>query len=170
MTKTILLKHPLKEKIRMTLPIKEIVLAAGQGHRLTVGNSEVIFKAVGSDTHGHLGLFENVIQPGGTAPALHIHKQMEEMFYVLEGEVEIKVGNQTIQGQPGAFVLVPRSTPHTFANLGTKPAKLLIMFTPGGEREKYFEGLAELLKDGKKPDREALLELMRQFDQEPVEM
>jgi hypothetical protein len=42
------------------------------------------------------------------------------------------------------------------------------MFTPGGEREKYFEGLAELLKDGQKPSREALLELMRQFDQEPV--
>ena len=43
------------------------------------------------------------------------------------------------------------------------------MFTPGGEREKYFEGLAELLKDGQKPDRETLLQLMRQFDQEPVE-
>jgi len=38
------------------------------------------------------------------------------------------------------------------------------MFTPGGEREKYFEGLAELLKDGQTPNREALLELMRQFD------
>ena len=166
-----------KGEMRMTLPIKEIVLAPGEGDmppargkrdRLTVGNSEVIFKAVGSDTHGHLGLFENVIQPSGTAPELHIHRQMEEMFYVLEGEVVIKVGNQTIQGQPGAFVLVPRNTPHTFANLGAEPAKLLIMFTPGGEREKYFEGLAELLKDGQKPNREALLELMRQFDQEPV--
>lgn len=154
----------------MTLPIQEIVLAPGEGNHLTMGNSEVTFKAVGSDTHGHLGVFENLIQPGGTAPGLHIHRHMEEMFYVLEGEVEILVGHQKVQGQPGAFVLVPRGTPHAFANRGTKPAKLLIMFTPAGEREKYFEGLAELMKNGQKPDKEALLELMRQFDQEPVEI
>ncbi|MFH7028540.1 MAG: cupin domain-containing protein [Heteroscytonema crispum UTEX LB 1556] len=154
----------------MTLPIKEIVLAPGEGSHLTIGNSEVTFKAVGADTHGHLGLFENLIQPGGTAPVLHIHRQMEEMFYILEGEVEIQIGDRTLVGQPGAFVLVPRGTPHTFANRGTKPAKLLIMFTPGGEREKYFQGLAELLKNGHQPNREALLELMQQFDQEPVEI
>jgi uncharacterized cupin superfamily protein len=154
----------------MTLPIQEIVLAPGEGNHLRVGNSEVTFKAVGSDTHGHLGVFENLIQPGGTAPGPHIHRHMEEMFYVLEGEVEILVGHQKVQGQPGAFVLVPRATPHAFANRGTKPAKLLIMFTPAGEREKYFEGLAELMKNGQKPDKEALLELMRQFDQEPVEI
>ncbi|ARV58476.1 cupin [Nostocales cyanobacterium HT-58-2] len=154
----------------MTLPIREIVLAPGEGDRLTISNSEVIFKAVGADTHGHLGVFENLIPPGGTAPGPHIHRHMEEIFYVLEGEVEILVGNQKILGQPGAFVLVPRSTPHAFANRGTTPAKLLIMFTPGGEREKYFEGLAELMKNGHKPDKEALLELMRQFDQEPVEI
>jgi mannose-6-phosphate isomerase-like protein (cupin superfamily) len=153
----------------MTLPVNEIILAPGEGNHLTMGNSEVIFKAVGADTHGHLGLFENLIQPGGTAPELHLHRQMEELFYVVEGEVEIQVGEKIVQGQPGAFVLVPRNTPHTFANHGTKPAKLLIMFCPGGEREKYFEGLASLLKDGQKPDRVALLELMRRFDQEPVE-
>jgi len=154
----------------MTLPIQEIVLAPGEGNHLTIGNSEVTFKAVGSDTHGHLGVFENLIQPGGTAPGLHIHRHMEEMFYVLEGEVEILVGHQKVQAQPGAFVVVPRGTPHAFANRGTKPAKLLIMFTPAGEREKYFEGLAELMKNGQKPDKEALVELMRQFDQEPVEI
>ncbi len=154
----------------MTLPIQEIVLTPGEGNHLTIGNSKVTFKAVGADTHGHLGLFENLIQPGGTAPILHIHRDMEEMFYVLEGEVEIQVGNQTVAGQPGAFVLVPRGTRHTFTNRGTKPAKLLIMFCPALEREKYFEGLAELLKDGQTPNREALLELMRQFDQEPAEI
>lgn len=152
----------------MTLPIKEIVLAPGEGNHLIIGNSEITFKVVGADTHGHLGLFENLIQPGGTTPELHIHRQMEEMFYVLEGEVEIQVGERIVQGQPGAFVLVPRNTPHTFSNRGTKPAKLLIMFCPAGEREKYFEGLAELLKEGNKPSREALVDLMRRFDQEPV--
>jgi mannose-6-phosphate isomerase-like protein (cupin superfamily) len=105
----------------MTLPTKEIVLAPGEGNHLVIGDSEVTFKAIGADTHGHLGLFENLIQPGGTAPQLHIHRQMEELFYVLEGE-----------------------------------------------REKYFQGLAELFKDGQTPSREALVELMARFDQELV--
>ncbi|WP_242045617.1 MULTISPECIES: cupin domain-containing protein [unclassified Calothrix] len=87
----------------------------------------------------------------------------------MEREVEIQVGNQTVQGKPGAFVLVPRGTPHTFANQGTTTAKLLIMFCPAGDREQYFAGLAKLLQAGQTPDREALIELMRQFDQEPVE-
>ena len=154
----------------MTLPLKEIILAPGEGQHLWIGNSQVTFKAIGADTHEHLGLFEMTQQPGGTAPQPHLHREMEEMFYVLEGEVEILVGDQTVQGQPGAFVLVPRSTVHTFANKGTQPAKLLVMFCPGGSREKYFEGLAELTKDGKKPDSQALLELMRKFDQEPVDI
>lgn len=152
----------------MTLPIKEIVLAPGEGNHLIIGNSEITFKVVGADTHGHLGLFENLIQPGGTTPELHIHRQMEEMFYVLEGEVEIQVGKRIVQGQPGAFVLVPCNTPHTFSNRGIKPAKLLIMFCPAGEREKYFEGLADLLKEGNKLSKEAIIDLMRRFDQEPV--
>ncbi|BAY61413.1 cupin 2 barrel domain-containing protein [Calothrix brevissima NIES-22] len=43
------------------------------------------------------------------------------------------------------------------------------MFCPAGDREQYFAGLAKLLQAGQTPDREALIELMRQFDQEPVE-
>jgi hypothetical protein len=34
----------------MTLPMKEIVLAPGEGDRMTIGTSEVIFQAVGADT------------------------------------------------------------------------------------------------------------------------
>jgi hypothetical protein len=74
----------------MSLPVKEIILAPGQGNHLTTGNSEITFKVVGADTHGHLGLFENLIQPGGTAPVLHIHRQMEEMFYVLSNIISIQ--------------------------------------------------------------------------------
>lgn len=66
-------------------------------------------------------------------------------------------------------VLVPRGTPHAFANRGTTPAKLLIMFCPGSDREKYFEGLAQLFQDGTL-NKEALLELMQRFDQEPVDI
>lgn len=154
----------------MTLPTKEIILAPGEGNSLAIGINTLTFKAVGADTHRHLGLFEMTQEPGGMGASPHLHREMEELFYVLEGEVDILVGDRTIKAQAGAFVLVPRSTTHAFTNRGKKRAKLLVMFCPGGEREKYFEGLAELTKNGQKPDPQALIELMRRFDQEPVDV
>lgn len=43
------------------------------------------------------------------------------------------------------------------------------MFCPAGRRERYFEGMAELTRDGRVPDRAELVALMRRFDQEPVD-
>ncbi len=154
----------------MTLPTKEIILAPREGNSLAIGINTLTFKAIGDDTHGHLGLFEMTQEPGGMGASPHLHREMEELFYVLEGEVDILVGDRTIKAQAGAFVLVPRSTTHAFTNRGTERARLLVMFCPGGEREKYFEGLAELTQGGQKPDPQALIELMRQFDQEPVDV
>jgi hypothetical protein len=65
-------------------------------------------------------------------------------------------------------MLVPENTPHGFSNPGQMRSKLLIMFCPADEREKYFEGLAELTKNGRQPSQEELLELMQKFDQYPV--
>ncbi|MER3587631.1 MAG: hypothetical protein C4322_04215 [Mastigocladus sp. ERB_26_1] len=53
----------------MTLPTKEIVLAPGEGNHLVIGDSEVTFKAIVADTHGQLGIFENLIPPGGSRAA-----------------------------------------------------------------------------------------------------
>jgi uncharacterized cupin superfamily protein len=150
--------------------MKEIVLEPGAGRHIPLGTSEVITKATGAETHDHLSLFEFIQEPGGFGPSPHIHREREELFYVLEGDVDILVGEQVVKCQPGGFVLVPRGTPHTFANRGAQRAKLLVMFCPAGDREKYFEGLAELMKDGRKPDPQALAELFRKYDQEPVEV
>lgn len=154
----------------MTLPMKEIVLEPGGGKHLFIGTSQITIKAVGADTHGHVSLFQFSQEPGGFGPEPHIHREREELFYVLEGEVDILVGERTVKSSHGTFVLVPRGMPHTFANRGTVRAKLLIMFCPAGDREKYFEGLAELTKGGRQPSRDELVELMRKYDQEPVEV
>ena len=62
-------------------------------------------------------------------------------FYVLEGELNIRVGERTVTATAGAFVLVPRGTVHTFANAGTASAKLLILISPAGF-EQFFEEIA----------------------------
>jgi mannose-6-phosphate isomerase-like protein (cupin superfamily) len=96
------------------------------------------------------------MEPGTEGASPHIHKQLTEMFYVVEGEVELVLDQRTVTAAPGAFMFVPENTPHGFSNPGQTRSKLLIMFCPADSREQYFEGLAELTKNGRQPSQEEL--------------
>jgi mannose-6-phosphate isomerase-like protein (cupin superfamily) len=62
---------------------------------------------------------------------------------VLEGRVDVQVGDEVVHGTPGSFVLIPRGTFHTFWNAGSGPAKILIIISPPG----IGEYLAEVIGD-----------------------
>ncbi|MGP1374891.1 MAG: cupin domain-containing protein [Almyronema sp.] len=149
----------------MSLPL--ILLPKG-GESVQIGTSTCTFKATGQDTHGHVGLFEFTMPPATAGASPHIHKQMTEMFYVVEGEVELVLDQATQLAPAGSFMRVPENTPHGFANPGDRPAKLLILFCPADHREDYFRGLAELTQNGRQPSQEELLDLMHRFDQYPA--
>ncbi len=61
----------------------------------------------------------------------------DESFYVLEGEFEILVGEDTISAGAGSCVHVPSGTLHTFKNVGTSSSRILGVLTPG-RFEKFF--------------------------------
>ena len=94
---------------------------------------------------------------------------MVEMFYVVEGQVQLTLGQETLLAQPGTVMVVPENTPHAFSNPTSQVAKLLIMFCPDNNRARYFEGLAELRKDGRQPTQQELRDWARQFDQYPAD-
>lgn len=149
----------------MTLPV---ILHSGEGQSVKIGTSSCTFKLTGKDTHNRFGLFEFTLEPETDGPSPHIHKQMTEIFYVIEGELELVLGQQKITAVSGTLMSVPENTPHGFSNLSKQRAKFLIMFCPADSREQYFIGLAELKKDGRQPSQEELLELMQRFDQYPA--
>ena len=97
------------------------------------------YKAAKEDTGGAYALIEGTVVGGGPPP--HIHTTEEEAFYVLEGELNVLVGERTVTATAGAFVLVPRGTVHTFSTAGTASAKLLILISPAGF-EQFFEEIA----------------------------
>ena len=92
------------------------------------------------DTGGAFGLVEQVVPAGFPGPALHVHPDFEETFYVLEGQIAMRVGHEAHEAGTGTVAVVPRGTPHTFANPGDEPARMLVLVTPGGF-ERYFEAL-----------------------------
>jgi quercetin dioxygenase-like cupin family protein len=126
----------------MAVEVAAAVLAPGAGETLLnpVGG-HVIFKARGHETGGRLTAFETVITPGD-GPPLHVHATDDEVAYVLEGVIDFLLGEDLHRCRPGSFVFIPPGTPHTFQNVGTDDARMLMIFTPSGI-ERLFEGAAE---------------------------
>lgn len=66
--------------------------------------------------------------PRWIAP-LHLHRNDDEAWYVLEGTLSVRVGKDVVEAKAGSAVLVPRGTPHTYWNPGTGPVRYLLVMT-----------------------------------------
>ena len=91
------------------------------------------FLAAGEDTRGQFALIEAVARRGNVPPP-HIHHREDEIFFVLEGEIVVSVGDRTIKGTPGTMVFLPRDVRHSFT-IESDQIRMLILVTPAG-----FEG------------------------------
>ena len=87
----------------------------------------------GSDTEGKYTLIDMHVPPGGGPPP-HRH-DFEEMFTVLDGEVEVTFRGETITAVAGETINVPANAPHSFSNRADQPARLLCMCAPAGQDE-----------------------------------
>jgi mannose-6-phosphate isomerase-like protein (cupin superfamily) len=61
----------------------------------------------------------------------HVHHSDDEAWYVLEGTLRFKLGDETFEAGPGSAVLAPKGVPHAYGNarLG-QPARYLLVMTP----------------------------------------
>ncbi|SKC72824.1 cupin domain-containing protein [Ohtaekwangia koreensis] len=95
-----------------------------------------------SDSNGDLYVFESTrVKKGG--PSFHFHYDQDEWWYVLQGEFQIKIGEETYHAKPGDSVFGPRMVPHTFAKISEGEAKLLMIFQPAGKMEEFFKATSE---------------------------
>jgi quercetin dioxygenase-like cupin family protein len=92
--------------------------------------SLMTFLATGEDTHGQFALIEAVTRRGNVPPP-HIHHREDEIFYVLEGEVVVSVGDRTIKGTAGTMFFLPRDVRHSFT-IESEQSRMLILLTPAG--------------------------------------
>ena len=127
--------------------MEAVVHRPGEGERHPVGSSEIVIKAAGEDTAGAFFLSESTIAPGFAGPPPHRHEQLVDMFYVLEGVLTVRLGEETHQLEGGSFVCVPAGVVHTFSNPSDIPVRFLNFNTPAGW-ENYMRDLAETAKAG----------------------
>ena len=144
---------------------KAIVFGAGEGKLLSARGSAMFFKATHASTNGAFSFMERTLPPGGRKPPPHVHTNCEEAFYVLDGEIEFFLGDETVRGQSGSFVHVPGGVSHTFGNAVAIPSRLLIIHSPAMDR--YFEELQELWSGVAPPSAEDEEALMQRHGMEP---
>ena len=130
------------------------------------GPTTVTIKATGDDTGGTFYLGESVIAPGFPGPPPHVHEELHDTFYVLEGALTVRLGDETKELAAGSFVCVPPGVVHTFSNPGDAPVRLLNFNTPAWF-ENYMRDLAKLLAEGT-PTPEQMAEVASRYDFKPA--
>lgn len=110
------------------------------GEQRGIGIGSLTYKVASHDAKGGLFILEILLHAKG-GPARHLHVDQEEWFYAVAGEFIVEIGGERMRLRPGDSVLVPRKTPHVWACAGA-PARLLIVFTPAGEMEGFFDEIS----------------------------
>jgi quercetin dioxygenase-like cupin family protein len=90
----------------------------------------------GQDTAGRYCLIDMHVPPGGGPPP-HRH-DFEEMFTVMEGEIEVTFRGAKSVLRAGETANIPANAPHGFRNISQAPARLLCMGSPAGLEEFFL--------------------------------
>lgn len=102
-----------------------VYLGTGEGKILWVLDELVTYKVTAKQTGGAYSLFEVVVPPQGGPPP-HVQHQEDECFYVLAGEFEFLMNDETVRADPGSLIYVPKGSLHTYKNVGNTPGRLLV--------------------------------------------
>lgn len=122
----------LRRKLTIARPDRDESLP----HIGLVGDTYTILVS-GKDTGGRYCLIDMHVPPGGGPPP-HRH-DFEEMFTILEGEIEFTFRGEKSVARAGETLNIPANAPHQFQNKSDKPTRMLCMCSPAGQEEFFME-------------------------------
>ncbi len=141
---------------------KGLILSPGEGKMVSAHGFRVVSK-VTDELSTTQSIFEFTAPPGFDVGA-HIHSTHEEIFYILEGELDLRAGEQTMHSAgPGTLMFIPPGVTHWFANPANTPTRVLFIVSPSGF-ERFFEELITILNKPGQPDTVAIGELRSKFN------
>jgi len=123
--------------------MKPQIVPAGEGPNYDWASDHIYVKTPQHLTEGRLTVVEDTLKPGFHLPR-HYHRQMIEVFYILEGEVTFAFDDETVAATPGMTVNVP---PHVWHDVRCeRGGKLITIFSPGGF-DLYLQALAGMTQE-----------------------
>jgi mannose-6-phosphate isomerase-like protein (cupin superfamily) len=141
---------------------RSVVVRGEQAEVVGRPPTQIQLLADSSATGGALSTVRITLGKDADGARPHRHKGSAEMFYVLEGAVEVLSGTDIVKAERGDLLVVPPDLPHAFAAARGKSADLLVVITPGVERFDYFRKL-ERIAYGKEPP-ESLRDVQELYD------
>ncbi|GAA4842331.1 hypothetical protein GCM10023331_29150 [Algivirga pacifica] len=117
------------------------------------GQRQVILTSM--ETAGDVYLVQGIMPEGSEVPK-HVHELEDEIFHVLEGNVELILGDETLEAQKGDIIYLPRGIAHGIKTKGQKTAKVLNYVIPGKNFENFFESLNKVGPQISKAERDAI--------------
>ncbi len=140
-----------------------IYVPKDEGEIISIPGTDITIKVPASKTKGAFAMFEDIVQPG-FGPPRHTHTDQIEIFYFLEGDFEVLVGDSMLQVSGGDIAVVPVNTVHAFRNIGDTPGYLTYLVSPGGGGfEGFLYELRENMQGEDMPSGEVLSELGEQY-------
>jgi quercetin dioxygenase-like cupin family protein len=140
-------------------------LAPGEGKGTTPGGPRQIkIKIFGESTGGRYSMVEDTVPPH-YATELHVHRNTDEAFYVVNGTLRFQVGADKNEAPTGTFLFIPRGIAHAFVNPTTESATYIVIISPPGF-EQYFEERALVANTTTTP--ETLAAISARHDREVV--
>lgn len=128
----------IKYNIKMN---QKITVRNGEGENYPYSQDHCFVKLSSKDTDGKLSIVEDTLKPGFFL-ARHHHKIMTEVFYILEGVVDLIFDDETIVCHAGDTITVP---PHVWhAARCEKGGKMLSVFHNKGQFDIFLEKLSKM--------------------------
>jgi quercetin dioxygenase-like cupin family protein len=84
-----------------------------------------------------------LLPPGSFVPP-HIHPTQDEFIYMIEGKLDLELGDQKSSAGPGDLIRLPMNEPHGLFNNGTVPVRCLFWVAPARKLRALFDKLHNL--------------------------
>jgi quercetin dioxygenase-like cupin family protein len=115
-----------------------------------------------SATNGALSAHRIQLTSGADGAKPHRHDHSSELFFIIDGALDLLVGPEIVTANAGEFLVVPPHCDHAFRATADRAADALIVITPGIERFDYLRQVARLRR-GEAPA-DSLLGQQDRFD------
>ena len=125
-----------------------VLLPPGSGRVLDF--LAVTHRLTSEQSGGSIYIFESAFEPGA-GNRLHVHSREDEIAYVLEGALEVRLRDRTAILEAGGVGRLPKNLPHAIRNPLETPSRHLFLAVPGG-LDRWFDAVADAKLDGSLPD------------------
>lgn len=146
---------------------KAAVARAHTAETLSLGPDSMRFLLDADATGGAISAHRARLTDGALGANPHRHTISSEVFYMVDGSLDVLVDEELVRITTGDLAVVPPGVVHAFAATPGCDAEVFVFVTPGVQRFDFFRAVSRVVRG--EGDRDALLQMQADFDIFPVD-